>query len=283
MRLSVVIATRRPWPYTKATLDTLEEQVRAVDGEVIVVDGSPGGLAQEPRPPFRFLRVLGDGFELRAAGIRAAEGDVVAVGEDHLRFDASWARGVLTQLDREPPDVAGTVGVVANGALAARDRATFWVTLGPWTVARESMYRGRTPTPGNVAIRRAAVCDLAPGAFEYELLPRLLGEDRLRVNADQRTVHDQSLGYLETWKAHFASGRAFGAAPGRGNRRRRVREALRAPKLITTQTFAIQREGPAGGESLACRGCIVGIALMNSIGQLVGALRGPGRSGRRMV
>jgi hypothetical protein len=224
-----------------------------------------------------------DAFILRLEAIRAATGEIVAIGEDHVLYCDDWVDELLRAF-REQPDAAGFMGSVANGKTSVLDRASFWVTLAPWSVPMTSLTLDRTPVPGNLAVRHAVVEGLAtPGRFEYEIVPRLLANGSLRPNDRQRVVHDQSLGTIGSWVVHFASGRAYGGAEHRGGRRERLREAIRAPSVILAQTRAAWRAPGRREDTLSCQALIAALGVTNGLGQITGILFGPGQSGSRIV
>jgi hypothetical protein len=119
--------------------------------------------------------------------------------------------------------------------------------------------------------------------LEYEIVPRLLAAGALAANDRQRVVHDQSLGLLGSWVVHFASGRAYGAATGRGDGWLRLREALHAPRVIYQQTCVAWWEPGRSPDTRACRLLVAALGVTNALGQIVGILLGPGRSGSRIV
>src|SRR5262249_5691297 len=134
------------------------------------------------------------------------------------------------------------------------------------------------------AIRRSALAGIErPGRFEYEIVPELLAAGRLAANDRQRVVHDQSLGLVGSWIVHFASGRAYGAVATRGSRWSRLREALRAPRVIFRQTSAAWREPGRTPDTLTCRVLVAALGLTNGLGQITGLLFGAGNSGSRIV
>jgi hypothetical protein len=282
--LTVVIPAAHPWPAVAATLDSLLPQIARVGGEVIVVSGFPGAV---PDPPPTHVQPLvlasRDAFIMRLEAMRRAGGEIVAIGEDHVLYCDDWVEQLLRAFAAEP-DAAGFMGSVSNGKTGSLDRASFWVTLAPWSAPMASLSLDRTPVPGNLAVRRSLIADLAmPGEFEYQVVPRLLATGKLRGNDRQRVVHDQSLGMLGSWLVHFASGRAYGAATGRGTRRRRLREALRAPTVILEQTRAAWREPGRSDETLACQVLIAALGLTNGLGQIAGIFFGAGDAGSRIV
>jgi len=56
--LSVVIATTKPWPEMRATLDSLLPQARDLGAEVIVADGDGRGLPDPPALPVKTRRAV---------------------------------------------------------------------------------------------------------------------------------------------------------------------------------------------------------------------------------
>jgi hypothetical protein len=282
--LTVIIPAAHPWPGVAATLDSLVPQMWQVGGEVIVVSGLANAMPPSPPPSVRSLILASrDAFIMRSEAMQVARGAIVAIGEDHVIYCDDWATEVLRAFDREP-DKAGFMGSVANGKTGSLDRASFWVTLAPWSAPMASLSLDRTPVPGNVAIRRDALEGIEiPGRFEYEIVPRLLAAGLLGANDRQRVVHDQSLGLIGSWVVHFASGRAYGAATGRGSRWARFREACRAPRVILRQTCAAWREPGRSRDTMTCQVLVAALGVTNGLGQIAGLLFGPGKSGSRIV
>ena len=282
--LTVIVPVAHPWPGVAPTLESLLPQVARVGGEVLVVSGLANALPPRPLPGVRPLILPScDAFVLRAGAMQAARGDIVAIGEDHVLYCEDWAEQVLRAFD-ERPEVTGFMGSVSNGKTSALDRASFWVTLAPWSTPMVALPLDRTPVPGNLAIRRDALDGIEnPGRFEYEIVPRLLASGSIAANDRQRVVHDQSLGSLGSWIVHFASGRAYGAAAGRGSRWRRLHEALRAPRVILRQTRAAWRAPGHTPDTLTCQLLVAALGATNAVGQITGLLFGPGESGSRIV
>jgi hypothetical protein len=282
--LTVIIPAAHPWPAVAATLESLLPQIGRVCGEVIVVSGFPGAVPDPPPADVQALVLASnDAFIMRLEAMRRSRGEIVAIGEDHVLYCEDWVEQLLRAF-AERPDTAGFMGSVSNGKTGTLDRASFWVTLAPWSAPMASLALDRTPVPGNLAVRRCVIVDLStPGQFEYDVVPRLLAAGELRGNDRQRVVHDQSLGQLGSWIVHFASGRAYGAAPGRGSRWRRLREAVRVPGVILEQTRAAWREPGRSDDTLACQVLIAALGVTNGLGQIAGIFFGPGDSGSRIV
>src|SRR5438046_712501 len=83
-RLSIVIGTTAPWPGIRGCMDALYDQARRVGAEIIVVDSTTGALPGDERyAGVRLIRAPGKNvFQLRAIGMRAAAGAIVATTED---------------------------------------------------------------------------------------------------------------------------------------------------------------------------------------------------------
>jgi hypothetical protein len=117
--ISVVIASVNGLPYPLACLDALARQEGAVRAEIILADCTgPATLAavRERHPDVRILS-----FDerrsvpwLRAAGIRAARGRLVAVTEDHCVPHTDWFRRITEALARTGWSAVG--GGVENGS-----------------------------------------------------------------------------------------------------------------------------------------------------------------------
>lgn len=282
--LTVIIPAAHPWPAVGPTLASLLPQIERVGGEVIVVSGLAAALPSATPVNVRPLIVGSrDAFVLRSQAMQASRGRIVAIGEDHVIYCPDWVEQVLRAFD-ERPGVVGFMGSVSNGKTGPLDRASFWVTLAPWSAPIERLPTDRTPVPGNFAIRREALLGIeVPGRFEYEIVPRLLAAGMLAANDRQRVVHDQSLGPIGSWLVHFASGRAYGAKGSPGDRAARLREALRAPKVIVEQTRAAWREPGRTRDTLTCQTLVAALGVTNALGQIVGLFCGPGKSGSRIV
>src|SRR5829696_8594456 len=96
MRLSVIVTCTQPWPEVRGCLERLAPQMRAGEIELIVADGSAGGLDGTAAEHVRWLRSPGRGpHELRLLGWTEARGDLVAITEDHCDVAPGWCEQVL--------------------------------------------------------------------------------------------------------------------------------------------------------------------------------------------
>jgi len=93
--ISVVVASYRDRHSLDACLDALIPQCRLGEAEVVVARAAAPGQLQEltrAYPTVRFVAAPCDATipELRAAGMAEAEGDIVALVEDHRIVPPDW-------------------------------------------------------------------------------------------------------------------------------------------------------------------------------------------------
>src|SRR5688500_7411279 len=93
--ITVTASTIQGWPEIEPNVRSFEAAAAAVDGNVIITDGSgmpaPSPTALGPRTtwisePGRSV------FQLRLTAYRAATAPIVGVTEDHCFLPADWAR-----------------------------------------------------------------------------------------------------------------------------------------------------------------------------------------------
>lgn len=120
--LSVVVPAVNTLVDVVGCLEALEKQKKDVDLEVIVVDRL-GPESQEAVarlfPWVRVLPVPDDSTipQMRAAAFRAAEGEAVAVIEDHVVVPDGWARRMLDVMAEGKKVVGGSVENAATNTL----------------------------------------------------------------------------------------------------------------------------------------------------------------------
>ncbi|MGH9441533.1 MAG: glycosyltransferase family 2 protein [Thermoanaerobaculia bacterium] len=289
-RLSVLLPATHRWPVARLALESLLAQDCRDPYEILVLDGHGGALDAEPDFPVRWIRHPGaDVFGLRARGIAEANGEIVAITEDHCIAPRDWCRRVLEAHDRCP--AGALVGPVSNHADSSRrsvDRANFLLTLGPFAPPLGGLEQPRLPVPTNMSFKRRVLPSREPdsGWIEYTLLSALRDRGEIGVAPEALLEHRQS---WTAWRApfvHFQSGRSYGAsirewAPRL--RRRWFREFPRLPRRILWITRPALERGAGGAPpSPADRFWVVVLILANAVGQLAGALTGPGTSRRRL-
>jgi GT2 family glycosyltransferase len=126
--ISVVIASVNGLPYPLDCLAALEAQ-RGPRPEVVVADCTGAATAAAIRDRFGWVTLLSFDEQrsvpsLRAAGIRAARGRLVAVTEDHCVPTTDWCANLRAAQQRT--GWAGVGGGVRNGCT---DRAVDWAVF----------------------------------------------------------------------------------------------------------------------------------------------------------
>jgi GT2 family glycosyltransferase len=93
--ISVVVASCRKLQVLKTCLDALLGQCGQVGAELVVARAATAGQIKKLKrayPTVRFVAAPSDATipELRAAGMAEAEGDIVALTEDHCTVAPHW-------------------------------------------------------------------------------------------------------------------------------------------------------------------------------------------------
>jgi hypothetical protein len=279
--LSVVVPTASPWSHVEPTLRTVLAAAARVGGEVLIASGSP----ERPALPagFERVRVLerpgADVFALRAAALAGANGEIVAVTEDHCVVPESWCAQIHDIFAADPRlDVVG--GAVVNASdTALMDRANFRMTFAKFA---PDALMAHAPSISNVAIRRRVVPKRPePGWFEFVLLADPGRERAMRPDLTVR--HAQSHGWLGTPIVHFHNGRVTGALVtrfGASEAAPRGRDALEG---MRAHLRATRRALSAVGAPRRSLWPVRLLAMAHLGGFWVGVHRGPGSSAKRLA
>lgn len=182
--VTVVVASRRERALLDACLASLRPQCREHGAGIVVARaGTPQEVAELGRayPDVRFVAAPGDATipQLRGQGLAEADGDIVALTEDHCVAAPDW----VAQFAAAPrgSDVVG--GAMGN---ARRERALDWAAYfseyGFFAGGGDRAAGAPTLTGANVAYRRRvvdAVVDLArSGEWENVVHSRLAASGR---------------------------------------------------------------------------------------------------------
>jgi len=278
--LSVLIGTRQPLSALRGVFDATIPQVRAVGGEIVVVS-SAGDDGSDAPPEVRFLSMDGDHdmMRLRACGLVAVRGQVIAIGEDHAYPSPGWAEAVL-RAHAEHPTKAVIVGCLINRTTrTTAARANFLAYAAPFSPPMPEA-PPRPPPASAVTIKREALdgADLAPGCFETELLPQLFEEGRMASDDAIRVDHYQDFNTFRAIRSAFAVARAsYGYARARWDRRQQWATARWAFVHVAPLSIREARAERARAESPRRDLIVVGlIAVALGIGAVVGTFWGPG-------
>jgi hypothetical protein len=288
--VSVLLPATQPWPAVSSALESLLSQTNAVTFEVLLLDGHGGALAAAPsHPALHWLRFPGsDAFALRAAGLAAARGTIIAVTEDHCVVPADWIESIArAHGDDERAALVGPVVNHATSAVRAIDRANFLLTFAGQNRSRLAIGSRRLPVPTNVSFKRAALpaAGLAPGELEYAWLAQLRDRRALGVAPSVVLEHEQCWGAAGP-AVHMASGRSYGASIRNWPWRERLRWFLMLPLLPLKLALLVAPDllRGAGGApaSFGDVSCLALLILSNVFGQVEGAMFGAGASRKRL-
>lgn len=267
-------------------LEALLPEAEACGAEILVV----GGIESEERAPSECVRLVpassaGMG-ELHRRGIEAAEGEVVAIGEDHAMPRAGWCEAVLRA--HADSDAAAVVGCLVNATDATlAGRANFLAFAAAWQPPMPELPAGRPPPASTLSFKREALKPAASqpaGWLEADLIPTLFADGSMV--ADDRIVvdHHQDHGSLWSIRNAFHSARSsYGfARPSRARRRGEL-----AIWVIANVPGRLRAEAldSAGGEKAGRLewALIWLISTAAGLGAAAGILAGPGRSPERVA
>jgi hypothetical protein len=225
-------------------------------------------------------------LRMRQAGLVAAQGDVVAITEDHCVPPPDWLSRHLAA-HQEHPEVAAVGGPVTNGATGS---------LVDWAIFMQNHARWFPPLPSgerhdvdrsNVSYKRRVL----PGGvspdgwdepyFDDQLIAR--GE-RYWLDAGNVLSHDQSFGLRGTLAIEFNVGRSVAGLQTRNGLtgRRRLKRLATSPLIAAVNMRAVlrvvlnRRVYPRA--ALASIPLIVLLSVALAAGFFTGYAAGPGGS-----
>lgn len=276
-------------------LAALLPQVGRLGAELIVADGDGHGLPDDPPAEVRWLRRPGASpYQLRAMGLAAAGGQIVAVTEDHCVVGPDWCEQVLDAHRRWPhAEVIG--GAVENGATSRLiDWANFLVALSTYLPPMPTGERERVAGQANVSYKARVLLERYPaiGMVEAHFQRQVRARGGVLVSDDRPMVdHVQSLGFWKTLAVHFDNGRCQGGfdralIPASELIRRFLAAAL-APLWVAKQSARILlrmllRRRRFQRETFRALPYVSLLLSVHIAGDLTGLIFGPGTSPGRM-
>lgn len=281
MTLSLVIPGLGPSATLAPALEAAAQDLATIGGELVVVC-PPGERVPAPDGARVVEKACRDVLDARVAGIAAAGGDIVALGEDHTIVRPGWARRVV-DAHVEHPHAAVIGGAVANGSSRTPwEWGHFLMTFGPYVPPVDAAERHRPPSIANLSLKRAAlpVTGVGRGELEFGLLERFLAEGRAVFDEQIVVDHVCDAGPFQAIRMHFLNGRACTGTASAGMSFARRRRHMSVRHLATL--FADARAA-VGTKQLPPRARLaLPFVLANSCahvaGEWAGALLGPGRS-----
>lgn len=164
-RLSVVVASRQERKVLDACLASLLPQCAAHGAELIVARGGTIGEIETAYPSVIFVEAPEGAAlpALRAAGMAVADGDVVALTEDHCVASPDWLAQML-MAHRAGADVVGGAMENARGERAL-DWAAYFAEYGSYINPADAGAPQHV-TAANVAYGRTVLGDVIAAARE---------------------------------------------------------------------------------------------------------------------
>ena len=292
----MIVPTRCEWPAIEPVVDALRSQIIAVNAELVVADGTDRGAAIDRRaaavPPelVRVLRVPGsDVFELRARGLAEANGDIVAMIEDHCEPAPDFVAAILASHQQHTEHAIA--GAVTNGSTTrVIDRVNFLVVHARNLPPRDEIPGAAwIPTPSNVSYKRSAVPSKVPERGWLETVHNVALLQADQVAFDDRIVvkHVQSTGSLGTFRNHFHAGKCMGglARATIGDRAAQLRwgyrSALGVPADLVRPVWQLRRRSAGDRRAVVpLLPLVVAVSTFDAVGFTCGVLAGAGRSPR---
>jgi len=214
VRLSVVVASNTAWPAAQMTLDSLNEQTRTLQAQVLFLTSQnatkPAEFADR-YPGVEFLYKPGESVhDMRIQGIMRASGDIIAWSEDHVRIAPDWCDRLLVA-HAEHPEALAIGGAVENGhPELLRDCAHHYLIFGP---AVAPLSRNGSPASGaaNFSVKRALLPSLPKADLAELFLVRELERAGVPMAVDERITvdHCQSFPVHQLCWYHFHNGRTI--------------------------------------------------------------------------
>jgi hypothetical protein len=286
--LSVVIPVREGLAEIAPVLEALLPPAEALGVEVLVVgEFEPDAVA--PSAVVRLIPLpVADMLALRRRALGEAEGEVVAVGEDHAVPRADWCEAVI-RAHAEQRAALAVVGCLVNAtASTLAGRANFRAFASPWQPPMPELPGNRPPPSSTLSFKRAALAGIEsrlPGWFEADLIPSLFGEGKMVADDRIAVDHFQDHGSLWSIRNSYDSARSsYGYEHGKLDRPGRRRLARWTIAGIPRGLRAEAREAMNGARMpLSEAGLISLIAIAAGVGGTAGTLFGPGRSAERVA
>ena len=285
--LSVVISTVNEPCSVIATIQDLRRQVRALDGQLIVISKAAPGSA--PPPDVCVHQVPGGSvFDCRAAALSLASGEIVAFTEDHCVHPPDWCERILLNFSIRP-DLVLLGGAVTNGSTGRiADSMNYWMTFATYAPGQVTASH---PCVAQLIVKASAIDRaLRPGELEVTLIHRLeQAPGAIYVDPQLNVTHDQSHGFWRTFAVHFHNGRATGGylLQHVDDRHPSILESLRWGWRVCSAHFCRSDAAfRAGRKPFHVRAgyltLILPLIIAHGIGAAVGYRKGPGASPHRL-
>jgi glycosyltransferase involved in cell wall biosynthesis len=287
------VAARTPPSTIEASLASLAAQRRAAQIEVIVADGSPdgcmGALVQR-YPGMRRVAVPGGNLPaLKAAAIRAARGEWVAILDPGDAADPDWVDEMLAAFADPGVCAVGGAVVLSNRAGAA-NVAAYLFEYGAFNPPIEAGDTQGDLPGNNVAYRRSALTETCADLLASDGFYKPFVHERLRARGARLAIrpamqvrHLTSYAFLDFGVRRFHYGRCFGALRiGRASPARKVLYRIFAPAvaplLIARHLAQAWRHAPNRRLLPDAALALCGVCAFWGVGEWLGYWFGAGQS-----
>jgi glycosyltransferase involved in cell wall biosynthesis len=287
--LSIVCASGAGGEFLFKTLAALRPQVEEHGAELIVVDRVGGEQLERVRREHPEARVIAPELdhrpgvpELRAIGLEAATGEIVAVIEEHTRPNPGWVRAVLDNFTDADAAIGGPI--LDDAYPRRRDWVVYFSEyhnyMPPWTEAEYFHLNG-----ANIAYSREKVLRhrdvLGSGWWEAGLHPLLAGEGRFRSIPAMGAHHMGPFDYGYYLRQRYLLSRVWGATQrarvGIGSRLAHILAAPIFPLfLLARMTRSVLDKGRLAGQFVRTLPLLVPAVFAYTWGEFLGYLVGPG-------
>ncbi len=290
-QLSIVIASLNGRPYIDSCLAALMKQQGMVSAEVIVADCVGASVTDFVRSEYPQVRLIAFDEpksvpELRSAGILVAQGDVIAITEDHCVPPEDWYEALVRAHAAYPGPAIG--GAVDNAATErVMDWAVYFCEYSNFTSPVPAGVVHDLPGP-NVSYKRAALDSmrdmLVDGYWENFLHQRLesLGYE-LWSDPTVKVWHKKHFTFGSFLSERFHYGRWFAGTRNQftspGKRLFYLAFSPLLPPLILKRLISrVRSRGRHYGAFMRALPLIFVFTLAWAAGEFVGYATGPGRS-----
>jgi glycosyltransferase involved in cell wall biosynthesis len=287
--ISVVIASKVGAPFIDQCLDSIRDEIAALDAEALVVTPRAGEYVQRLERKYPWVKVISDPVitrvpALRRRGVEAATGDYVAIIEEHCSAAPDWLHKTLAGFAK------GTYAAV-GGAITdyGYDRLRDWVVYFiEYNASLPPVSPGETDNlnDANIAYPRALLLEhrqlLDDGYWPMTLHPTLAAQGKRFLSVPEMVVyHRGPFDFLYYLHQRFLFSRAFAGVRARHQSlARRLTYLVAAPIVpvlllarITRTVFAKGRRIP---EFIRTLPLIVPAVTVLVAGEWIGCLLGPG-------
>jgi hypothetical protein len=217
-QISVVVPVRRAVETAADTLSRLLNR-RGIEVIAVVSSGDPTAVLlrdlKRRRPELVLLEIEGSKSvpQLRAHGVRAARGRLVAITEDHCDFSPDWPQPLAAAL--EDPAVGAAGGGVENGRCGSL--VDWAIYFSRYASVMPPNARGPAPSlPGNNTCYRRELLESSRsfyenGFWEHEFHQHLLRQGlKLFHEPEALVTHRKPYRLVSYCALRFRHGRCFG-------------------------------------------------------------------------